>query len=308
MLDVVQHNHYLLAAAERGYVAKLNIQENDKVTLVKTPTDAMLTAITLAKDDTLWAVGHEGVVLRSVDSGNSWQLVYQHPNGGVLFDVQFINEQHGVAIGAYGLFLRTMDGGKTWQQEFHDGLLPPEDREYLQALRAQSEEDYQFELASILPHLNRITLVEDKLFVVGELGLLAVSTDSGKSWHRLNFSYQGSLYDVTATRQGIWVSGMRGNLYYIEQQQLTKATSDPAARIKDKKINFPEPVNINTIACNQGACLLIGNSQTVWKLDNSEVIVVDKFKSKSFVSALIVDNKFAYLVGENGFQKLQYAN
>ena len=308
LLDVIEHQNQLYAAAERGYIAKLDWQQSDKPVLIKTPTDVMLTAITSSEDNVLWAVGHEGVIVKSKDGGVSWEVNYQHGNGGALFDINFFDEQHGIAIGAYGLFLRTDDGGENWQQEFHSGLLPVEDIEYLNEIREQSEEDYLFELSSILPHLNQVKLIDSTLYVVGELGLFAASTDLGKSWQRLNISYQGSLYDVAQAKQGIWISGMRGNLYFIGQQSITNALSDSETMLDDNKIDFPEPVNLNKITCKQELCIVLGNSQTVWKIDDNEVLVVDKFKSKSFVSAIILDERTAYLVGENSYNKLRLAN
>lgn len=308
LLDVIEHQNQLYAAAERGYIAKLDWQKSDKPVLIKTPTDVMLTAITSSEGNVLWAVGHEGVIVKSKDGGVSWEINYQHDNGGALFDINFFDEQHGIAIGAYGLFLRTDDGGENWQQEFHSGLLPVEDIQYLNEIREQSEEDYLFELSSILPHLNQVKLIDSTLYVVGELGLFAASTDLGKSWQRLNISYQGSLYDVAQAKQGIWISGMRGNLYFIVQQSITNALSDSETMLDDNKIEFPEPVNLNKITCKQELCIVLGNSQTVWKIDDNEVLVVDKFKSKSFVSAIILDERTAYLVGENSYNKLRLAN
>lgn len=308
LLDVVQHQNYLLAAGERGYVARLDWQNSDTPTLVKTPSDVMLTAITSTSDGQLWAVGHEGVIVKSLDGGNSWEINYIHDKGGALFDIMFFNTKDGVAVGAYGLFLRTQDGGASWQQEYHSGLLAAEDIDYLNQIREQSEDDYRFELSSILPHLNQVTLVNDILFVVGELGLFAASTDFGQSWQRLNISYQGSLYDVAATGQNILIAGMRGNLYLIELASIRDALSDKEIELAESKINFPEPVNLNKVMCSLGTCLLLGNSQTVWKLDNQQVIEINKFKSKSFVSAIILSEKTAFLVGEKGYNKLRLTN
>ncbi|WP_016955659.1 YCF48-related protein [Catenovulum agarivorans] len=308
LLDVVQHQNSLFAAAERGYIAKLDWQQSDKPLLIKTPTDVLLTAITTSTAGQLWAVGHEGVIVTSIDNGATWDLSYQHPAGGALFDINFFDDKQGIAIGAYGLFLRTQDGGLSWQQEYHASLLPIEDREYLNQIREQSEEDYLFELSSILPHLNQVKLVGDTLFVVGELGLLAASTDYGLSWQRLNISYQGSLYDVAAAEQDILIAGMRGNLYMIELASIREALIDNDLELAESKIDFPEPVNLNKVTCAQTSCLLLGNSQTVWKLDNQQVIELDKFKSKSFVSAIILNEKTAFLVGEKGYNKLRLAN
>jgi len=79
------------------------------------PTRATLTAVHLHDGELGWAVGHDAVILRTRDGGESWERVHHAPQEERPFlDVWFTDEQHGFAIGAYGFFLVTDDGGETW--------------------------------------------------------------------------------------------------------------------------------------------------------------------------------------------------
>lgn len=59
-----------------------------------------------------WAVGNSGTMLKTNDGGTTWQL----QNSGTksdLFNVQFIDAQHGWIRDEFGIFM-TVDGGNTW--------------------------------------------------------------------------------------------------------------------------------------------------------------------------------------------------
>ena len=75
-------------------------------------TDRRINAVTY-QGDTVWAVGHDGVMRVSRDAGQTWKPV----NLGVpdpLNDVRFATAQRGWAVGDQGLLLSTRDGGQTW--------------------------------------------------------------------------------------------------------------------------------------------------------------------------------------------------
>jgi photosystem II stability/assembly factor-like uncharacterized protein len=66
------------------------------------------------------AIGEPAYILRTVDGGETWKVVYENKTKGMFLDaMEFWNEQAGIVIGdpidKKFFVLRTFDGGKTWQ-------------------------------------------------------------------------------------------------------------------------------------------------------------------------------------------------
>ena len=139
----------------------------------------------------LAAIHHDLTILHSPDMGETWLVQFQDISSEKPFlDVLFFTESHGIAVGAYGAFYRTRDGGVTWQKELNASLLHPDDQAYLDEIRElDGEEFYLEELASILPHFNRVTFANGILYMVGETGMIAQSQDQGMTWQRIEIDY-----------------------------------------------------------------------------------------------------------------------
>ncbi|MGL4476414.1 MAG: WD40/YVTN/BNR-like repeat-containing protein [Shewanella sp.] len=211
LLDIEKVGNSLVAVGERGHVLVFN----DSWQQAPTPTQSLLTKVSFISDTHGWAVGHDATIIHTQDGGKTWQVQRQSPEQEVpLLDVLFFNETQGVAIGAYGLFYRTEDGGKTWVNEFHQELLLVADRDYLAELKASDANAYDQEIMFMLPHFNRIIQLSDKrLLLVGERGLVAVSTDLGKTFTPLELGYEGSMFAVVEHGNQILVAGLRGHMF-----------------------------------------------------------------------------------------------
>ncbi|MDP2560370.1 YCF48-related protein [Psychrobium sp. 1_MG-2023] len=221
MMALVNTGKSLVAVGSRGQIL---IGANEMWQQVAVPTEALLTNVYFHNPLLGWAVGHDATILKTTDGGQTWTLKQQLPElDKPLLDVYFTDELNGFVVGAYGLFSVTADGGETWTNQFLGSLLPAEDIEYLEEVRADSEEDYQFEIASILPHFNRITAISgDRLLLVGELGLIATSSDQGKTWQRQDDIYEGSFFSAIETnKQTLLVAGLRGNLFRLAPESTT---------------------------------------------------------------------------------------
>ena len=207
-----------VAVGERGHIL-LGHTLTDSAQ-VAVPSKATLTAVTHV-GDLLWAVGHDLSILHSTDAGQTWVTQFQDPSKERPFlDVLFFDAQHGVVAGAYGSFMRTRDGGQTWQNELHASLLHPDDIAYLEEVRElDGEEFYLDELRSILPHLNRLHFDGTTLYLAGEAGMLAKSTNAGESWERIDIDYQGSFFDVITVGEQLIAGGLRGNLFTQSQSE-----------------------------------------------------------------------------------------
>lgn len=213
LLDItsLSANQYV-AVGERGHILIGSSVADAQQVIV--PTKATLTAVTRI-DNLLWAVGHDFTIIHSKDSGATWQLQYQDVNKEhPLMDVHFFDQKHGIVAGAYGSFMRTVDGGNSWSTELHSTLLHPDDIEYLEEVREfDGEEFYKQELESILPHFNRLYVFENTVYMAGETGMLAQSTNQGMSWERIDIDYDGSFFDITSSKDILIAGGLRGNLF-----------------------------------------------------------------------------------------------
>jgi len=74
-------------------------------------------------------VGGPTGILRSVDGGETWDVIDMAAHAGMILDVKFFDEMTGLVFAAThpdpaqaeGLVLRTEDGGKTWREVYRSG-------------------------------------------------------------------------------------------------------------------------------------------------------------------------------------------
>jgi photosystem II stability/assembly factor-like uncharacterized protein len=188
LLDIAKAGSTLVAVGERGHVV-ISSDNGNTWTQALTPTRALLTAVSFVDAQHGWAVGHDGVIMATVDGGKTWQRQDAgHDLETVFLDVLFLDLDRGFAVGAYGKFLSTGDGGKTWNAS------------------QPGKDDV---------HYNRITRdAVGWLYLAGESGTLLISRDNGLKWTRLDVPYEGSLYGVIALdRSRLITYGLRGNIF-----------------------------------------------------------------------------------------------
>ncbi|TKB57481.1 WD40/YVTN/BNR-like repeat-containing protein [Ferrimonas aestuarii] len=209
----------LIAVGDRGQILT-KFGESDGWQQAPVPSDTLLTKVVMLDDNIGFALGHDAVILGTVDGGKSWELRQYRPDLETpLLDLQALSNDHLIAMGAYGQLFRSMDGGQSWQFEFLESLLIPDDLDYLNEIRMDSEEDYLAERAAILPHVNDLVKLSDgSLFIVGEMGLMARSEDDGHSWQRLPEIYFGSLMTMVEMGEQWLVAGLRGNAFVSEDK------------------------------------------------------------------------------------------
>jgi photosystem II stability/assembly factor-like uncharacterized protein len=220
----------LVAVGERGIVlisddAAANWHQ------VPVPTSVTLTAVRFASPKVGWAVGHYGIVLKTVDGGNTWlkqldgvsaaaaaqqtalarqsaspddarekkavveaaRLVSDGPDKPFL-DLYFFDELHGFVVGAYNLIFETHDGGAHWRPRL-DALDNPRGN-----------------------HLYAIAGQGDVMVIAGEQGVVFRSDDAGRSFTRLATPYAGSFFTATwlhaaGTPDALVLGGLRGNAW-----------------------------------------------------------------------------------------------
>lgn len=297
LLDVTKTpSNQLIAVGERGHIVR---QEQQQWQLENSPVTALLTRIT-SDGKAMWAIGHDGVILKREPQG--WQLKRQDIEGEQpLMDLLFLSDNEAIAIGAYGEFLRSLDGGESWQEEMHEGLLYEEDRDYLAELKLEATaEDYDYELSTMLPHLNRvIALSNGDLLMVGELGLVALSNDQGRNWRRVDIGYEGSFFAAISVlhnnNQRLVIGGLRGNLFYSDDQGLSWQQSKNDVKSTVNGFVYQPSVGLVALASN-GRYLLSG--------DQGESFVSKRLqRGETAVSGVVVDSSI-YIAGDRGIRQL----
>jgi PKD repeat protein len=131
------------------------------------------------------AVGNNGHIARSEDSGNSWNII--NKSSGLLRDVKFLTFDTVIAVGE-NLIVRSVDGGASWTWTSQTGSF------------------------------KNVTCVNNLVYIGIHGNTMLKSVDRGTTFTTLNlpFNYQGVLYLVdkntllAAGTDGIYISGNDG--------------------------------------------------------------------------------------------------
>lgn len=233
LLDVTRAGERLVAVGERGHVL---ISPGGSVNWkqVPVPTRATLTAVDFLDASTGLAVGHDAVILRTRDGGDSWQRVFFDPGQErPLLDVMVVDANRAVAVGAYGLYLESRDGGETWTERV------------LETGPVGGGGD-QAELPSDDLHLNRIMRAKNgRWYMAAEAGALYRSDDAGATWQRLPSAYDGSFFGLLSPGgDRLLVFGLQGRLFHSSDagqswerlETSTSATLTDGLVVSDKEL------------------------------------------------------------------------
>jgi len=211
LLDGVAIDGRMVAVGERGHIL-LSTDHGTTWHQAEVPTRATLTAVCFHDETHGWVVGHDAVILRTRDGGESWELVHHAPEEERPFlDVWFRNAQEGFAIGAYIFFLKTADGGTTWS-EF---TITSDEEEVVEDDAFSWEDD---DLVGGDFHLNHIARsAAGRLYIAAEAGTVYRSDDDGESWTILPSPYEGSFFGTLPLEgDALLLFGLRGHLFRSE--------------------------------------------------------------------------------------------
>lgn len=218
-----------LAVGPRGTVL-LSHDTGKSWRQVAVPVGADLATVRFAPDGTAWAVGHDAVVLRSGDGGETWvrvldgrsvyalmsrhygalaersdetaaqvldemeQAAAQSATPGVLpypfLDISIDGKGEGFLAGAFGLLLRTNDGGKTWEPWIE-----------------RAENDRRMHLYAIERG------ADGAVYLAGEQGLLRRYDREAGRFVALETPYGGTWFGLLAAGPQLIAHGLRGNVW-----------------------------------------------------------------------------------------------
>jgi Photosynthesis system II assembly factor YCF48 len=149
------------------------------------PPDKHLFKVAAVDARTAWAVGDWGAITVTTDGGATWKdrslgviTVKQEVTPGrqmqtisddiILYDIQFVDPQHGVLVGEFGTLMVTADAGQTWEKR-----------------ETQTEKTlFGVGFATI-----------DLGWAVGMDGLVIRTKDGGKTWERQRGREEGQALD-----------------------------------------------------------------------------------------------------------------
>ena len=292
LLDIDKDSTKLVVVGERGHI--LVSQDGENWSQKSVPTQSLLTSVFI-NGESVWAVGHDAIILGSADAGETWSIKQFLPElQRPLLDIHFKDTNNGVAVGSYGVFFRTTDGGDTWTREYHPTFLNPDDKEYIDSLKDEDPDFYREEMSSILPHLNRLSYHNGKLLLAGESGLVALSNDYGQTWERMDTGYFGSFFDIKTLSNGnVLAAGLRGSVYQAS------SSMDDWQRIDSKTTSTFNSI----LPIDESTTLLLGNNGTTLRLQQDKVALSKTEDGKALVAGVTFNNKVV-AVSEVGVKTL----
>ena len=232
-----------LVAAGRHGVVVYSDDNGGHWTQAAVPVQSTLVALSFPTPLEGWAVGHDGVVLSSLDGGKTWsqrlngktlaKLAEEHYRQALekspgdmqldaaykqakrlvedgpdkpLLDVWFSDRQHGYVVGAFGLIFSTSDAGASWTPLLH---------------AVDNPSGF---------HFNSIRGSRHGVFIVGEQGLsLKLDPASGRFQARA-FPYNGSLFGLVAHDSLLFAFGLRGRLFRSQDAGASWESLDTGVR------------------------------------------------------------------------------
>lgn len=286
LLDADAAGQHVVAVGERGHVLLSDDGGDSWRQAAEVPTRVTLTAVTLHNEQTGWAVGHDAVILRTRDGGETWELVHSAPEEQLpLLDIWFRDADSGIAIGAYGYFVETDDGGDSWSQI----QLDITDNDAAEDIFAYDEGgDFH------LNHLARAT--SGVFYIAAEAGTVYRSADEGMSWKSLPSPYAGSFFgSLPLAEQSLLLFGLRGHLF----------RSDDAGETWEELDSGTEAMLTDGLELADGTIVLVGLAGTVLtSADGGQTFAVHPQEDRQGYSSVLSDGDSLLLFGEFGVTKL----
>jgi photosystem II stability/assembly factor-like uncharacterized protein len=228
LMGVALAGERLVAVGPRGLII-FSDNIGDSWSQASVPVQSDIVAVDFPSEAFGWAVGHDGVILRSIDRGETWdrqhdgrlaqeeftqfyemrysagdpaaagmldtlRLNYRNGPGLPYLGVLFTDEREGWVVGNFGQLTATMNGGESWDPMYH---------------RADNEMSL---------HLNGIQRVGRHLFLPSEYGIVFRLSDQDERFRPLETGYSGTFFGVTGHDDVLVAYGLGGALYRSQDE------------------------------------------------------------------------------------------
>lgn len=275
--DTWIQNQTIFAVGERGHIFKST--DGKQFTQLASPADQYLTAITGDNQKTLWAVGHDSLVLTSSDNGLNWKASYLDMAAeSPLFDVIYVGNKTVIAVGAYGYTIRSTDNGITWNR-----------------IRIDVKIDEYEEVEDSEPHYFAVrALPSGNLIIACEFGKLAEISPEGEVIKQIETGIDSSLFGIELLEdQNFLIYGLRGRVFVGN-------ASDGFIQIKNQKsssIFGSFKLNSSVYLTGADGTLLQFNQGQLKDLSLAERIII--------TTGIVLEKENQILLGStNGFRMI----
>lgn len=253
--NITKHQDQVITVGERGHILSWTDMGNWQQQSV--PVSLTLTGITVLKDGTRFAVGHDSVILKSDPQSDVWfkvfdgyeltklKITYIKKNIAAMqnqldeltdedeiAELQFSIEDLGfnledaqVELGDGPnkplLAITASDTNQLFAVGAYGTMLTSTDLgNTWQLIDGQIENPDQFHLNSI------VTADNGFMYIVGENGIGFSSIDNGQSWQTMSLPYDGSLFGITTKQDSLVAFGLQGNFMVSNDNGLSWEASN----------------------------------------------------------------------------------
>lgn len=286
----------LVVGGERGNIL-ISDDAGRTWTQARVPAQVSITSLAFSNDREGWAAGHFGVLLRTADAGASWSLAIDGVRAAQVLlkdasdDMQRQAAQRKVEEGADKPFLDiALVNGKLMAVGAYGLAVESADGQSFRSLSARLPNPRQF-------HIYGLSAAGQRVFAVGEQGLLMRSLDAGTTFVALASPYKGSFFGALLLGEStVLAYGLRGNIWRSADNGNTWS-----------QVTNPVPVSIS-------AGTTLGGSAVALIAQNGDLLI-SRDQGQSFVrspaappfpaaNVAVADDKHLLLTGLRGL-KLQ---
>jgi photosystem II stability/assembly factor-like uncharacterized protein len=332
LLDISKAGNRLVAVGERGHIL---LSDNNAINWQQAPvpTRALLTSVHFANDMKGWAVGHDGLILATIDAGGHW--VVQRDGLKAQNDINhhrlraLQNRQNAVAKALdreieRNNWQRLRNELEELQLDIEDARLtlgdavnapPLLDVYFLDSqrgfaagafntlLRTNDGGDHWWAADQALDnpeelHLNAITGDgESSLWIAGEAGLLFHSRDGGDTWEKQDSPYSGSLFGITCSPgcEIVLAFGLRGHVLHSRDAGQTWWNSANGTEQSISGGGYTSPAR----------AILVGSvGNLLVSYDGGVSFIQQAYRKRVNLSAVVSVGDTAIAVGQGGIHRL----